>query len=248
MREDPQPYALAVGKTTRYRPASAVVRMVLDDQTSESGVPGALSPAAPGGGMAAPGGGSSTVVGLGARAPTNSQSVGTRPGVGEIAVRLLSPTDIYLTGKRIGAANVVMVHAGGSCTLLNVVVGMDPSGLQAAIDQLLPEERERVPEGERVKVSAAFDSLVLRGTVSDSEALVRVTDLANAFLRGGETNGNSGAAAGMRCVQSTPSYSQVWFVPGLVNVALPPYMTNTPRLVSNTTSMSWATAAKSCVR
>ena len=147
VREDPQPYALAVGKTTRYRPASAVVRMVLDDQTSESGVPGALSPAAPAGGMPSPGPGSSTVVGLTARAPTNSQSVGTRPGVGEIAVRLLSPTDIYLTGKRIGAANVVMVHAGGSCTLLNVVVGMDPSGLQAAIDQLLPEERERVPEG-----------------------------------------------------------------------------------------------------
>jgi pilus assembly protein CpaC len=195
VREDPQPYALAVGKTTRYRPASAVVRMVLDDQTSESGVPGALSPAAPAGGTAAPGGGSSTVVGLTARAPTNSQSVGARPGVGEIAVRLLSPTDIYLTGKRIGAANVVMVHAGGSCTLLNVVVGMDPSGLQAAIDQLLPEERERVPEAERVKVSAAFDSLVLKGTVSDSEALVRVTDLANAYLRGGETNGNSGAAA-----------------------------------------------------
>jgi pilus assembly protein CpaC len=81
------------------------------------------------------------------------------------------------------------------CTLLNVVVGMDASGLQAAIDQLLPEERERVPEAERVKVSAAFDSLVLKGTVSDSEALVRVTDLANAYLRGGETNGNSGAAA-----------------------------------------------------
>jgi pilus assembly protein CpaC len=124
VREDPQPYALSVGKTTRYRPSSAVVRMVLDDQTSESGVPGAISPSAPAG-MAAPTGGSSTVVGLTARAPTNSQSVGSRPGVGDIAVRLLSPTDIYLTGKRIGAANVVMVHAGGSCTLLNVVVGMD---------------------------------------------------------------------------------------------------------------------------
>lgn len=192
--EESLPLTVAVGKTLRYKPRSAVVRMVLDDQTSESGIPGAAQDgpgAAPSAGVGMPG----AVVGLAARAPTNSQAVGSRPGVGDVSVRLLSPTDIYLTGKRIGAANVVMVHAAGTCTLLNLVIGMDPSGLQAAIEQLLPEEREKVPVGERVKVSAAFDSLVLKGTVSDTEALMRITDLANAYLRGGETNGNSGAAA-----------------------------------------------------
>ena len=185
-----QIYQLAVGKTSRYRPPSAVLRMVLDEGATGSGVPGGDEPDGPRNAAASGG-----LVTMAARAPTNSQSVAARPGVGDIAVRLLSPTDIYLTGRKIGATNVVMVHAGGACTMLNVQVGMDPSGLQNAIESLLPDEKAKVPEGEGVKVSAAFDSLVLKGMVSDTEVLLRVTDLANAYLRGGETQGNSGAAA-----------------------------------------------------
>ena len=81
--------------------------------------------------------------------------------------------------------------------LLSLLIAMDPVALQSAIDTLLPDERAVVPIAERVRVTAAFDSLVLRGTVADSEALVRITDLANAYLRGsGGSGANSSASAG----------------------------------------------------
>ena len=72
----------------------------------------------------------------------------------------------------------------------HLLVGMDTGALQATIQQILPNERG-------VKVSAAFDSVVLSGTVSDSEALVRITDLANAYVRGteGAGGGQNGSAA-----------------------------------------------------
>jgi pilus assembly protein CpaC len=105
-------------------------------------------------------------------------------------VLLLGSSEIYLLGKSIGSTNVVMVDRSGTCTAFDVVVGMDTGALQASIQQLLPAEKG-------VKVGAAFDSVVLSGTVSDAEALVRVTDLANAYVRGAEGGlGGSGSGAG----------------------------------------------------
>ena len=180
---------LSSGLTTRFTPSSPVLRLVLDEQASQSGVAGNVGVDAP----AAPGAGGMALAG---REPVNAQAVAPRPGVGEISVRLLGPNDIYFTGKRIGSTNVVLVHASGMCTMLSLVVGMDPLALQRAIDTLLPEEATIVAAADRVKVSSAFDSLVLRGMVSDTEALQRVTDLANAYLRGSGTAGNAGATAG----------------------------------------------------
>ena len=113
-----------------------------------------------------------------------------RPGVADVDVLLLGSSEIYLLGKSIGTTNVVMVDRSGTCTAFDVVVGMDTGALQATIQQLLPAERG-------VKVSSAFDSVVLSGSVSDSEALVRVTDLANAYVRGADgAGGANGSSAG----------------------------------------------------
>jgi len=101
-------------------------------------------------------------------------------------VLLLAPTEVYLLGKTIGSTNVVMLDRSGVCTAFDVVVGMDTTALQATIAQLLPNEKD-------VKVTAAFDSIVLSGVVSDSEALTRVTDLAKAYVRSGRNNGESSA-------------------------------------------------------
>ena len=106
-------------------------------------------------------------------------SINTRPGVADVDVLLLAPTEVYLLGKTIGATNVVMLDRSGTCTAFDVVVGMDTTSLDAVIAQLLPTEKS-------IKVTAAFDSIVLSGVVSDSEALTRVTDLANAYVRGGD--------------------------------------------------------------
>lgn len=113
-----------------------------------------------------------------------------RPGVADVDVLLLSPHEIYLLGKTIGSTNVVMLDRTGACTAFDVVVGMDTTPLQTLVQQLLPSEQS-------VKISSAFDSIVLSGTVSDPGALGRVTDLANAFVRG---QGGGGGARLTRVV------------------------------------------------
>jgi pilus assembly protein CpaC len=105
----------------------------------------------------------------------DSPAANLRPGVADVDVLLLGPREIYLLGKTIGSTNVVMLDREGGCTAFDVVVGMDTTALQQAIDQLLPDEKS-------VRVSHAFDSVVLSGVVSDSEALMRVVDLANAYV------------------------------------------------------------------
>lgn len=113
-----------------------------------------------------------------------------RPGVADVDVLLLSPHEIYLLGKTIGSTNVVMLDRTGACTAFDVVVGMDTTPLQTLVQQLLPSEQS-------VKISSAFDSIVLSGTVSDPGAVSRVTDLANAFVRG---QGGGGGARVTRVV------------------------------------------------
>jgi pilus assembly protein CpaC len=108
----------------------------------------------------------------------------SRPGVAEVDVVLLGPGEVHLLGKSLGTTNVVMMDRQGRCTSIDVTVGMDVSALQTLITQLLPEEKE-------VRVSTAFDSIVLSGNVSDSEALTRITDLANAFVRSQQGSGAS---------------------------------------------------------
>ena len=107
-----------------------------------------------------------------------------RPGVAEVDVLLLSPSEVYLLGKSIGSTNVVLLDKAGRCTAFDVVVGMDSAGLQTAIAQLLPNEKG-------VRVSAAFDSVVLSGSVTDAGALTRVMDLAQAYVGAGRSKERS---------------------------------------------------------
>jgi pilus assembly protein CpaC len=99
-----------------------------------------------------------------------------RPGVAEVDVLLLAPTEVVLLGKTIGSTNVVMLDDTGTCTAYDVVVGMDTRGLESVLARLLPGEKD-------IKVTPAFDSLVLSGAVSDSEAMARVGELAQAYVR-----------------------------------------------------------------
>jgi pilus assembly protein CpaC len=150
---------IPVGKSTVIRPASPVARILLGNPENARAARPAETPEGK--------------KDEGVKAP----AIDTRPGVADVDVLLLAPTEVYLLGKTIGSTNVVMLDRSGTCTAFDVVVGMDTSALQAVIAQLLPNEKD-------VKVTAAFDSLVLSGVVSDSEALARVTDLANAYVRG----------------------------------------------------------------
>ena len=157
---------IPVGKSTVLRPASPVTRILLgspDTSRAMRPVESADGKKDDGGAMAA--------------------ATSTRNGVAEIDVLLLAPTEIYLLGKSVGSTNVVMLDRAGTCTAFDVVVAIDTTALQSVLGQLLPAEKD-------IKVTAVFDSVVLSGVVSDSEALTRVTDLTNIYVRGGDATRN----------------------------------------------------------
>lgn len=113
---------------------------------------------------------------------------GGRPGVAQVDVLLLSPSEIYLLGKTVGSTNVVLVDRAGGCTALDVTVAMDVTSVQGALATLLPDESG-------IKVSSAYDSLVLTGTVSDATKVDRAVEIASAYVRDGGGAGAQGQGA-----------------------------------------------------
>lgn len=157
---------IPVGKSTILRPSSPITRILLGNPENARAARPAENP--------------DGKKEEGVKAP----AINTRPGVADVDVLLLAPTEVFLLGKTVGATNVVMLDREGTCTAFDVVVAMDTSSLQAVIGQLLPAEKD-------IKVTPAFDSIVMSGTVSDGEALTRVTDLANAYVRGQDSGSPS---------------------------------------------------------
>lgn len=89
---------------------------------------------------------------------------------------LASPLSLYLLGVEVGTTNMILQGKSGTCSVIDIQVTMDPSALQASYKALMPEETG-------IQVTAAADSLVLSGSVSDAIAVVRAVELATAFVR-----------------------------------------------------------------
>lgn len=114
--------------------------------------------------------------------PVVSRAIGN-PDVAQAS--LVAPQALYVLGVDVGTTNLIIQGKSGACTIMDIVVGMDPDGLQASLSQLLPEEKE-------IKVTSAADTLVLSGTASDATAVMRAMELANAFARRPSARGNGG--------------------------------------------------------
>jgi pilus assembly protein CpaC len=102
-------------------------------------------------------------------APTPGSS-----GVADTEITLLSPSELFVLGRKTGSMNVVLQSADGRCVVKDIVVTIDPASLQAKLGELLPQESG-------VHVRAAEDSIVLTGTVSDPVALDQIVTLAGAY-------------------------------------------------------------------
>ncbi len=89
---------------------------------------------------------------------------------------LVSPETLYLLGVSIGTTNMILQGKTGGCSVIDVEVAMDPGALTATFRELMPDEQD-------IRVTAAADSLVLSGTVSDAVAVTRAVDLATAYVR-----------------------------------------------------------------
>ncbi|MBB5370265.1 MULTISPECIES: type II and III secretion system protein family protein [unclassified Janthinobacterium] len=101
------------------------------------------------------------------------RSVGN-PGV--VQAILVAADTLYVVGVDVGSTNMIIQGKSGACSVVNVIVSMDPSGLQATLASLMPEEKA-------IRVTAVADTLVLSGTVQDAGAVLRAVELAQAYVR-----------------------------------------------------------------
>lgn len=153
-----EPTYLTLGKSRVVRLPFPAVRMVVGGQPGgRAGTPVPTTPGAP----TAPG------------TPTASQATAS-DGVAETDITLISPTELYFLGRRPGAMNVVVQGADGRCLVKDIIVTIDPGTLQSTLATLLPQERD-------VRVTAAQDTIVLTGTVSDAVMLDKVLGIAGSY-------------------------------------------------------------------
>lgn len=105
--------------------------------------------------------------------PTINRTLGN-PTVAQ--AMLVAPDTLYLLGVSVGTTNMIVQGKSLRCSVIDVAVTMDSSGLVNTLRQLLPEEKG-------IRVTAAADSLVLSGVASDSIAVQRAYELALAYVR-----------------------------------------------------------------
>ncbi|OZA05026.1 MAG: outer membrane channel protein [Methylophilaceae bacterium 17-44-8] len=96
------------------------------------------------------------------------------PGV--LQSKLIAAKTLYLLGMNIGSTNMIIQGKSGACTIMDIIISLDPDALQKTYAELLPDEKN-------IKVTAAADSIVLSGTVEDAITANRVVDIAQAFVR-----------------------------------------------------------------
>jgi pilus assembly protein CpaC len=139
-------------------------------------------PVAPGGRFM-PGGQGASRAGLPVvpSGPAAAAAAGARPaervsdGVADVELLLLSPTELFLLGKKTGSMNVVLQSSTDHrCVVKDIIVTVDPETLQAKLAELMPEETG-------IKVRGADTSLVLTGSVSDAIKLDNVMSLATSY-------------------------------------------------------------------
>ncbi len=93
-----------------------------------------------------------------------------------VQAMLVAPDTLYIAGVDVGTTNMIVQGKSGLCSVVDIVVAMDPAALQATLAAAMPDEKD-------IRVMAAADTLVLTGTVSDAGAIARALELAGAYVR-----------------------------------------------------------------
>lgn len=88
---------------------------------------------------------------------------------------ILSPTQIYLTGKSVGVTNLTLWQEGDKVSsIIDVVVTPDVGRIKEDLHRLFPKEGG-------IGVSASHDRLTLSGVVSNAATLPKVLDVAESY-------------------------------------------------------------------
>ena len=92
---------------------------------------------------------------------------------------LISPKQVYLTGKTAGATNLTLWQNDHILAIYDLEVVYDITGLKQRMNQVLPEEKE-------LQVLATNDSVTLAGKVTSSASLSQAVNLAEAYAPEGK--------------------------------------------------------------
>jgi pilus assembly protein CpaC len=88
---------------------------------------------------------------------------------------VLSPTQIYLTGKATGVTNLTLWNESGKMMgMYDVVIAPDLSRLKENLHKALPDEKG-------ILVTSSHDHITLSGTASSAESLSRSLSIAEAY-------------------------------------------------------------------
>lgn len=94
---------------------------------------------------------------------------------------ILSPQEIYITGKAAGITNLIMWEKTRVVGIYDLEVSYDVSRLKEQIYELLPQEGD-------IRVVATHGSITLSGRVSNSSALSQALAIAKAYAPEGNVN------------------------------------------------------------
>ncbi|MDN7635583.1 type II and III secretion system protein family protein [Burkholderia cepacia] len=103
--------------------------------------------------------------------PVRNRTIGN-PAVAQAT--MVSPQTLYILGLAVGTTNMIVQGKSGACRVIDVAVGADAGGLQASLQQLMPNERD-------IRVTTAAGTIVLSGTVSSSQAAQQAVQIARAY-------------------------------------------------------------------
>lgn len=164
---DPKPTMVILGKTTVVRLDKPVVRMIVGGQPSTRAAGAA-------GSTAENQNADSNGNGADAKSPQAPAGKDEMPFVSDVEITLLSPTEMFVLGRKSGSMNVVLQRADGQCLVKDIIVTIDSQALQMKFAELMPEETG-------IGVKSAENSVVLTGMVSDALKLDSVMNIAEAY-------------------------------------------------------------------
>ena len=111
------------------------------------------------------------------------------PQVADLVI--LSPTEVYVVGKKVGNTRIMVWADDQGKTLVDLTVTLDLTELKEKIQALYPEQQ--------VEVHGVKNGIILAGTVSGPDIAEQILRLAQHFLpeegegaKGGEGTGKSG--------------------------------------------------------
>jgi pilus assembly protein CpaC len=98
---------------------------------------------------------------------------------------LISPSEIYITGKAAGTTNMTLWRAKGDYRVFDLDVGFDVSRLKQQLNEIMPEEAD-------LRVTATQGAITLSGRVSSAANLSQALSLARAYVPEEEDDGGGG--------------------------------------------------------